>query len=82
MSTKVKCPQCNGRGQIGYSVKGAKGTACYDFECPFCKGRCWVSKKRAEKYEQQKTHDNTHDGFLCSTTFTMGEMGILDVEKL
>ena len=42
----VQCPNCNGRGQIGYGIKGA----CFDFECPYCKGRCWVSKKRAEKY--------------------------------
>lgn len=52
MAKMVKCPNCNGRGQIGYSVQGKKGVACFDFECPFCKGRCWVSKKRAEKYEQ------------------------------
>ena len=49
----VKCPHCNGRGMVGYSVKGKKGTAWFDFECPYCKGRCWVSKKRAEKYKQE-----------------------------
>ena len=46
----VQCPNCNGRGQIGYGIKGA----CFDFECPYCKGRCWVSRKKAVKYEQQK----------------------------
>ena len=50
MIKMVKCPNCNGRGQIGYSVQGKKGVACFDFECPYCKGRRWVSKKRAEKY--------------------------------
>ena len=55
MKTMVKCPACNGRGQIGYVVKGKNGNACFDFECDYCKGRRWVSKKRAEKYEQEKT---------------------------
>ena len=49
----VKCPHCNGRGMVGYSVKGKKGTACFDFECPLCKGRCWVSVKKADKYKQE-----------------------------
>ena len=50
MTKLVKCPACNGRGMIGYVVKGKKGNACFDFECDFCKGRSWVSKRRAEKY--------------------------------
>lgn len=54
MNKLVKCPNCNGRGQIGYGIKGEKGSACFDFECPYCKGRCWVSKKRAEKYAEQR----------------------------
>lgn len=45
----VKCPNCNGRGQIGYGIKGA----CFDFECDYCKGRGVVSKKRFEKYGQE-----------------------------
>ena len=49
----VKCPNCNGRGQIGYGIKGA----CFDFECPYCKGRCWVSRKKAVKYEQKQRNN-------------------------
>ena len=52
MEKLVKCPVCNGRGQIGYIVRGEKGTACFDFECDYCKGRGVVSKRRAEKYER------------------------------
>ena len=47
MSNMVQCPNCNGRGMIGLIGKGC----CLDFECDYCKGRGWVSKKRAEKYE-------------------------------
>ena len=50
----VKCPHCHGRGMIGFSTKTEHGNACFDFECPYCKGRCWVSKRRAEKYEKEK----------------------------
>lgn len=46
----VQCPNCNGRGQIGYGIKGA----CFDFECDYCKGRGWVSKRRAEKYIKEQ----------------------------
>jgi len=53
----VKCPHCDGRGMIGYFVKGYKGKIIFDFECPFCKGRCWVSEKRAEKYKQESEKD-------------------------
>ena len=54
MKTMVKCPACNGRGMIGYSTQTEDGVAFYDFECDYCKGRRWVSKKRAEKYEQER----------------------------
>lgn len=55
MKTMVKCPACKGRGQIGYSTRTEDGIAFFDFECDFCKGLRWVSKKRAEKYEKEKT---------------------------
>lgn len=54
MTKMVQCPACNGRGMIGHSTKTKDGVAFFDFECDFCKGRCWVSKKRAEKYMQDK----------------------------
>lgn len=60
MTKLVKCPACNGRGMIGYSTKTDDGVAFYDFECDFCKGRCWVSKRRAEKYGQENKN-----GLLC-----------------
>lgn len=50
MTKLVKCPACNGRGMIGFSTRTEHGNACFDFECGFCKGLRWVSKKRAEKY--------------------------------
>lgn len=56
--TMVKCPHCNGRGMIGTAVPvcpNGKGIMLVDFECDYCKGRCWVSKRRAEKYEKEKT---------------------------
>lgn len=52
MIKMVKCPACKGRGQIGFSTQTDDGNACFDFECDYCKGRCWVSKRRAEKYER------------------------------
>lgn len=56
--TMVKCPACKGRGQIGYSTKTEYGNACFDFECDFCRGRCWVSKRRAEKYTKEQENKN------------------------
>ena len=55
MTKMVKCPACKGRGQIGFSTQTDDGNACFDFECDFCRGRGRVSKKRAEKYEKEKT---------------------------
>ena len=52
MTKMVECPNCHGRGQIGYCVKGKDGNACFDFECEFCRGRGVVSKRRADKYER------------------------------
>ncbi len=60
MTKMVECPNCHGRGQIGYCVKGKDGNACFDFECDFCRGRGVVSKKRAEKYGQENKN-----GLLC-----------------
>ena len=55
MSKLVQCPNCNGRRMIGYGIKDHEGMAAfYDFECPFCRGRGWVSKARAERYEKEK----------------------------
>lgn len=54
MTRMVKCPHCNGRGMIGFSTRTEHGNACFDFECDYCKGRCWVSKRRADKYEQAR----------------------------
>ena len=53
----VKCPCCNGRGIVGYGVKGAKGTAFFDFECPLCKGRYRVSEERAKKWIMKNKQD-------------------------
>ena len=47
----VKCPKCNGRGSIGLTGKNEYGNVFYDFECDYCKGRGWVSEKKAEKYK-------------------------------
>lgn len=60
MIKMVECPNCHGRGTVGFGAKSEKGVAFFDFECPFCKGRCWVSKKRADNYER-----NDKNGFLC-----------------
>ena len=54
MGKMVQCPNCNGRGMIGYGIKDHEGMAAfYDFECPFCKGKCWVSKQRKERWEKE-----------------------------
>ena len=47
----VKCQKCNGRGSIGLTGKNEYGNVFYDFECDYCKGRGWVSEKKAEKYK-------------------------------
>ena len=64
MKTMVECPNCNGRGMVGYVVKGKNGNACFDFECDYCKGRGVVSKRRADKYERdtQKERKGTTAG--------------------
>lgn len=54
----IKCPKCNGRGSIGLTGKNEYGNVFYDFECDYCKGRGWVSEKKAEKY---KTTHRTDD---------------------
>ena len=57
MSNMVKCPNCNGRGMIGYGIKDQEGMAAlYDFECPFCRGRGWVSKQRKERWEKENAN--------------------------
>ena len=65
MGKMVQCPNCNGRGMIGYGFKDQEGMAVfYDFECPYCRGRCWVSKKRAERWEKEnaKVENNLNNG--------------------
>ena len=57
MSNMVKCPNCNGRGMIGFIGKWC----CLDLECDYCKGRGWVSKKRAEKYEKEKENKKAEE---------------------
>ena len=54
MTKMVQCPHCHGRGMVGYSSKTNDGVAFFDFECDYCKGRGWVSKRRADKYEQAR----------------------------
>ena len=62
MSNMVQCPNCNGRGTIGYGIKDQEGmVAFYDFECPYCRGRCWVSKARAEHYEKEKENKKAEE---------------------
>lgn len=54
MDKLVKCPNCSGRGTIGCFTITKDGVCCIDVECPFCKGKCFVRKGRAERYEKRQ----------------------------
>jgi DnaJ-class molecular chaperone len=45
-----RCPKCEGSGAIGECVKMSWGGNMFiDYECPRCKGRGYVEKRRTRK---------------------------------
>ena len=47
----VTCPKCNGSGNYGYFSETMQ--AFLDFECPVCKGKGWVDKRKIGLTEQE-----------------------------
>jgi DnaJ-class molecular chaperone len=54
MDKLVECPNCSGRGTIGFRTIDRDGVGYVDVECPFCQGTCFVRKGRAERYAERQ----------------------------
>lgn len=51
----VDCPACDANGMVGEREECADGSILFwDYECPLCKGRCYVTKRKANKFKANK----------------------------
>jgi DnaJ-class molecular chaperone len=45
----TRCKKCNGTGLVGELMQMSFGRMFIDFECPRCKGKGYVKRKKASK---------------------------------